>query len=511
MRSLGLAVTLLFAAIAHAAPTLEFYSDDPQVGGSFGRAIIANTSEETAHDVVVRLDWSEGLLVPEGLRSIDLECVSSTCTIAEFPPNAFASVFFRPLPANDAGGHHSATATLTARDIESKTVTFDIITSHHWKITSGADFGEGSLRAALEEFNANPLCGTEVPCTIEIGERNGPPIKIAPSTPLPPIRKCNVWISAYDEPEFPLKEKRAEISGENAWYGNGLEIRASCASGIYPVNIQSIAIHSWPWNGIHFEAPAPHGEVHYPHNLYQMYIGTDRSGEVAKPNRSRGINIDSPYEWVVASNSIVSYNGRSGVSLWRGKQVDMQSMKLVGNGGSGFFSNGVSFQLWGSEIAHNAHFGVSATRVTNGEAQITHNQIHSNAGLPIDWNLDGRTIPDDESDGILNVPQLLDAVYDEATGETTVRGVVRLTSGAMGGSFGLYFYRAISTRGDTIEMFPFSPQRVYPPLEGTDDVPFEITFEEGHMPRGTLIAAQMISGELVPTWSSEISEAVPVR
>jgi hypothetical protein len=326
-----------------------------------------------------------------------------------------------------------------------------------------------------------------------------------------------VWISGPDDPEFPFFAKRVAISGENATHGNGLEIRATCASGIPPVNISSLAIHSWPWNGIHFEAPEPHGAVSYPHTLHRVYVGTDMAGLVAKPNRSRGINVDSPHEKVLIGSSIVSGNGRSGISLWRGKHAYVVGTKIgvdrlgnaLGNGASGFFSKSVPFQVVDNTIAHNAHFGVSVTPVADGEAQITHNAIHSNAGLPIDWNLDGRNQPDDESDGVLNAPQILDAIYNDASDTITVRGVVRLRAGAFGGSFGIYVYRATSSRGDVSQMLSLPPGAVPAPQEGTEDVPFEIVVPGA--PRGTLIAAQTVAGTVSPEIASEISEAVAVH
>lgn len=524
MRSLVIAVTLLVTSIAHAAPELQFFTERASLyAGQQASVFVGNSSEETARDVVVHLEWSEGLTLYNGVQTTLFiwNCTvaerSATCSTPELEPGVFDGVFFTFLPTDQAGGHRAATATLSAREVGTvNTITFDILTAHTATITSTADSGAGSLREAIEEMNANPLCGTEIPCSIALGDWNREPITIAPLTPLPAIRKCNLSITAPDQGEFPLAEKRAAISGENASYGNGLEIRAACPAGVPGVSIASLAVHSWPWNGIHFEAPAPHAKS-FVHTLSQVYVGTDRTGLVAKPNRSRGINIDSPHEDVIIYNGIASGNGRTGIAAWRGKHVYVSGMKIgvdrngnpLGNGASGFFSQGVPFQLVQNTIAYNAHFGVALTPVTGGEAQVTHNAIHSNAGLPIDWNLDGRTLPDDETDGILNAPQILDAFYDDASQTTTIRGVVRLRAGAFGGSFGLYLYRASSTRGDVTEMLPIPPQGVAAPAEGVEDVPFEI--EIAGVPRGTLIAAQTVAGTVSPETSSEISEALAVR
>jgi hypothetical protein len=66
------------------------------------------------------------------------------------------------------------------------------------------------------------------------------------------------------------------------------------------------------------------------------------------------------------------------------------------------------------------------------EAAIASNNIHSNAGLPIDWGLDGRTPTDDESDGVPNAARVLSAFYDPSPNVTYVRGFVDLRVGPSG-------------------------------------------------------------------------------
>ncbi|HEX2121607.1 MAG TPA: hypothetical protein VHL59_08200, partial [Thermoanaerobaculia bacterium] len=137
-------------------------------------------------------------------------------------------------------------------------------------VTTPSDFGAGSLRAAIEAVNDDPLCGTATKCTIVFAG----PMTIAPSIPLPPIRKCNVEIVGGSGIEPPNEPKPIVISGENATWGNGLEVRASCAAGVGGVTIQSLVVHWWPWNGIYFEAPAPHAGF-ASHGIYASYIGLD--------------------------------------------------------------------------------------------------------------------------------------------------------------------------------------------------------------------------------------------
>ncbi len=203
-------------------------------------------------------------------------------------------------------------------------------------VTTEDDFGAGSLRAAIDEVNEDPLCGTVIPC--HIGFQSGLPIdtvfNIKPATPLPALRKCNVTIHGPEDLEFPRDVKLVVISGENATYGNGLEIRASCAEGVPGVSIESIVVNSWPWNGIYFEAPAAHVGSHFGHTMNRVYVGTDATGLLARPNRSRGIVTDSPHEVLSIFNSIVSGNGRSGIALFQGKHGHVIGTKLgVGRDG----------------------------------------------------------------------------------------------------------------------------------------------------------------------------------
>src|SRR5215203_1973564 len=129
MRSIVIAVTILSAVIAQATPTFDFFTEHAQIGTSIGASVFVDkTSGELAHDVVVRLEWSEGLALYDGISSTtldgkDWQCSvspterSASCSVDEFGADEFTGVFFAFLPTNTAGGHHSATAMLSARDV----------------------------------------------------------------------------------------------------------------------------------------------------------------------------------------------------------------------------------------------------------------------------------------------------------------------------------------------------------------------------------------------------------
>lgn len=510
---------LLLAPIA-SAEELLYYTDRPNIAPSNSAGtFVDNTHGNDAFDVTVEVIAGQGLRL-RTLNAVqsDWECSFSgsrgTCRIAKFEAGRFDGVFFEVDPTDREGGHRTATATLTARNVRTQTIRFDVLTSRSIPVSTTADSGPGSLRAAIEEANEHPLCGTDVPCNISFPDN----ITIAPLTPLPPIRKCNVGLYANDDWEIPHPVKKVTLSGENVSSGNGLEIRASCADDVPGVAILGLAIHSWPENGIYIAAPAAHGTGHYGHSISRCHIGTDATGLIAKPNRSRGVVSESPYDVVSIGGSVISGNGRSGAAFYGGTRASIGSCNIgvdragnpMGNGASGVFTSGTPLGVGSSTIAHNAHFGVAVTPGTSG-AVIYFNSIHSNTGLPIDWGLDDRTPADDETDGIPNAPRVTDAFYIVNENRTVIRGTVRLRAGSSGETFRIEAYEALSVRGDISGRLPFPESIVTPPADGSvGDVPFEIsTFGDF---RGKLVALQtLVTRGFVGVTSSEISEAMTVR
>lgn len=496
----------------HAEPTFRFFTDHSSSSvGTRHAVFVENTSDEVAHDVVVTIELSEGLTFQDTPSAgPEWTCTatdrSETCRMATMAPQAFAGLFFTSNATDSNGGHHAVTATLTARDLGAPAVVlFDLLSARRVLVTTADDFGAGSLRGAIADVNEAPVCGTDVPCYITFPRSLilGEPLVIKPATPLPAIRKCNVHIFGPYEIEFPVTARRVVISGENATYGNGLEIHASCAAGVSGVSIQDIAVHSWPWNGIYFEAPEAHATNFEGHLINRVYVGTDNIGVEARPNGSRGIITDSPHEILSIYNSIVSGNVRSGIAFFRGKRGTVIGSKMTGNGGAGVFSIGVPFFASLNTIAYNG-VGVAVSKGTR-EAAITGNDIHSNVGLPIDWGLDGRTPSDDESDGVPNAPRVLSAFYDPSPNVTFVRGFVYLR----GNRFKLEPSLAASTRGDVIGAFEQFSLAIFGTPEGAD-VPFLIGIPGDHRGRFLAVQVHAVNENNVPVLSSEISEGIPV-
>jgi hypothetical protein len=180
----------------------------------------------------------------------------------------------------------------------------------------------------------------------------------------------------------------------------------------------------------------------------------------------------------------------------------------MGNrGGAGFFSAGVPFEVVLNTIAYNG-VGVAVAKSTP-EAGIASNTIHSNDGLPIDWGLDGRTPPDDGSDGVPNAPRVVSAFYDPSPNVTYVRGFVDLRAGAFGNRFTLEPSLASSARGDVTAVFQQFSLAIFAKPEG-GDVPFLIGIAGDH--RGQFMAVQVhaVDGNNFAVLSSEISEGILV-
>ncbi len=507
-------LTLLFAhrAVVPLPAPLRVTADDVTLSVGQGAFIeIQNTSNETVHDVSVMLTLPQALqLGPDPFAPQDWTCsrtsTGAVCTIADLPAHRRDFIAFTPYALDGTGGHYIANVAVRARDAAPASIAFDYVAGHFTSVNTTADSGPGSLRALIEEANANPLCGTDVPCLIAFFGVT-PPVTIAPLTPLPAIEKCNVTISGHDAYETPNLVKEIALSGENVREGNGLEVRATCAKGVPGVLITGLAIHSWPENGIRFFTPAPQPSG-VQHTVHRCYVGTDATGTIAMPNGLRGIGTYSPFDAVTISDGVASGNARSGIAFWAGARGFITTMKIgvdrdgkpLGNGASGVFSQGVPFTLTGSTIAFNKDFGVAIAKGTP-MADVHQNAIHDNTGLAIDWGLDGRTLPDDETDGILNTPQIIDSFYDAAHNETIIRGSVRLR----GGKFTIEPYEATSLSGDVLRELPANAPIVTAPAGAVVDLPFEVR-AFGDL-RGKLVAVQTLGNGL----ASEISEAALVK
>lgn len=259
---------------------------------------LRNIGEADARDAVVTLELEQpGLEFYRGTNPWTpvhgWTCTSTpttaTCTIATFPAGASLAVIPIVRQNEPTGGHRKLTVTACALNTVKQTAEVDIVADHRLLVTTNADFGAGSLRAAIEEINAQPMCGTDVPCVV----RFSGPMVIAPATPLPAITKCNVDIvGRFADPQAPpVFVEDLVLSGEHASYGNGLHVRITSCTEPVGVDIAHMTIHSWPWNGILYDEPSP-APVRA-HSILGVNVGTDATGSIGLGNGARGIALDT--------------------------------------------------------------------------------------------------------------------------------------------------------------------------------------------------------------------------
>jgi len=421
-------------------------------------------------------------------------------------------------PVSDDGFSFVADATVDgplpdANPRDNKT-TFILSGWRELRVDNGGDNGAGSFRGALEE--TNDRCDGSVPCRITFTS----PMTLQPETPLPRIRGCGLLIDAgtdgvdrYQDFSHP---RRVEISGAKADHGNGIDIRSACSAAdlrpsIPAVTLRGLAINGFPDNGV-LIAPAVRAAI----NVTGCFIGTDVTGMRAIPNRSRGVSFETPGASGSVGNSIVSGNGRSGISIWSGEGTSVfatligvsAAYGVLGNGASGIFTNSGSLTATNNVIAANRQFGVA---VGGGAARtlVQNNSIHDNGGIGVDWGLDGPTSLD-TSGRMPPTPRLIDAFYDAARDVTVVHGVLPLplpptpTASIISG-YGIEPYESGPTSagygGD--ERIPGGI--IVRPTGGTE-APFTIELLHDH--RGRTITAQTmryIFFDIPPDDSSEYS------
>ena len=342
---------------------------------------------------------------------------------------------------------------------------------HTIDVTAPDDAGPGTLRAAVEQANAE--CDATIPCKIRFADA----MHIAPLTPLPAVTGCLVLIDGgvYDPNPATLPRnrffdhaRRVQIDGSHLAAGSGFTIAAHCSPGVGNVTLRGLAIGGFPENGVAV-LPASDRTI----GIEGCFIGTDATGTLAVPNALRGIATDAPVAELVVHDSLLAANLRSGLALYEIGKAEIRG-NLIGvrfggipmpNGASGAYVGAgvVSFQ--GNAIEYNHEFGIA---IRPGAAAVAseHDYIVANGGLAVDWNLDGPSnLP-----GLPPVPRITDAFYDAAGRSTVIRGTVPFTPPA---AKGYYSVRAVLSAGDFeggISLYD-SP---YLSTDNFGDVPFEI-------------------------------------
>jgi len=351
----------------------------------------------------------------------EVNCTLATLAVNQ-PGQDATSVTATAVLSSDPNGQQSHdAATVTADTPDSKTFnnesTLQTTIYRMLIVTSTADSGPDSLRGKIDESNTR--CGGEVPCKIKFDLPENSTIE--PITPLPAIRAQ--WLRIDGSRDI-AGDRRVELSGARLTSGNGLEIRsAGIPSSPMLLEIFGLAINRFADYGV---ATIGNGDANV--TLEGMFVGTDVTGTIARPN-GRGLGLFAPRMMITMRHNVISGNVHSGIfdaislATWLHNSLIGVGTDLrpLGNGNSGVFIFRGGIDIGSCTIANNGQFGISIARQVD-RASIGGSNIYSNGFQGIDWGLDG---PSSGSPARFpDPPSIADAVYDSAKNETVITGTI---------------------------------------------------------------------------------------
>jgi hypothetical protein len=443
LRSAGLLLTLLTgSALAQPVTPIEMTiafdesAADVTTGVVPGHITITNTSSQRVESVGLTLHVldaglvtvnSPGFITCPGNGTGYLQCVHG-----EVPPHGSVEVeakFRFPERAGRSRVRAYADYSFmlgmrTYGDLEETSLTL-------WReflVTSPEDSGPGTLRAAIEAVNAEPVC-TVLPCRIDFAIPSAFAWStIQPRTAFPAITAGDLLIDGTTQPDTNPHGPDVALIGTTLGSGNGLDIRASAAAATPRLAVRGLAIGGFPDSGIFY---LPTREAHSAFTIERNYIGTDATGTHAVANGARGITIgEGAVNGSFIRDNVISGNFRSGIFLVTQPHgfLTGPSLRITGNriglaaataapipnGASGIFvgPQATEVLIEDNVIAHNGHFGIG---VATGASytRINRNHIYGHPLQAIDLGLDGATPP------IVPV-RLASATYDAGTNSTIV-------------------------------------------------------------------------------------------
>jgi hypothetical protein len=253
---------------------------------------------------------------------------------------------------------------------------------HDIFVTTTADSGPGSLRAAIDEGNVR---GTYTfPCRVAFRIEGTPPFVIEPLTPLPAVTADYLSIDARTE------KARVVIRGGKT-FADGFFFAGSA------LTVAGLAIEDFPANGI-TAVPRARGTL--------RIIDNEISGNL------RGVVMGGVTAELTGNT--ITHNVHSGVYMANGS-VTLSKNTIRDNGNSGIYLGPdiLGVEAADNEISGHPQFGIAIDRKAR-QVAIRVNSIHDNGIDAIDFGLDG---PDDLRSP--KPPQIVSATY--ADGKTTIR------------------------------------------------------------------------------------------
>lgn len=490
------------------------------------KASVHNSTDTAPRDIRVAIEVTNGTLAdiePPPPFTCTISGTSGVCTAPALDPGCRCSGDFqvKVAPAPDRAGGTAvltmeATSNLPDRFPFPSTATLE--SYRMIGVTTTADSGPGSLRAAIEEANA--AC-TPGPCKIAFElPAPVPPegwFTIGLERELPPITAERVHLDGSTQTRLTgdTNPDGPEVAIDGTRALRGLQMYAPCESIVHGLAIGGFT----GGDGLRVGGERFCGtRTADRHAVTENFIGLRPDG-TAWPNQ-RGLHLDNVTTAMNVSGNTISRNIWSGIWAWNGSPRIVRN-RIEDNGKSGIFLGPQSSHAWIVEntISRQAEMGVAIARGAT-LYNIQRNSMTANGGLAIDIGLDGRSPVDtDDTDAPSNAPVLLGAHYDAARDRTLV--TMRLSTTRLGpymSSTILDFYLNDGPDGDgeqwLTEMWNFGR---------TDGEPITLELWGDH--RGKWINATSTRAHSAFSrtpgeprtnytgegrWTSELSNAVPV-
>jgi hypothetical protein len=303
-----------------------------------------------------------------------------------------------------------------------------------FEVTTTADSGPGSLRAAIDDADAAD-CTPSFVCEIAFRIATPPNAegvwRIAPRSPLPALTRSGIWLDGATQTEFagdtnPVGPE-IEINGEACGTCNGITV-TSAGTDVSLTLVRDLIVNGFSGHGVVIRGSG-NGQVS---SIYVdgSYIGTDATGTRAVPNGGSGVFVENAHAAVGAAfDNRVRARGPAGclISGNRGDGITASVTTPFGggvdaydnvisamrggwfplpNGGNGITTSGFA-RIERNVIAFSKGAGVYATQAES-TAAIRGNLIHSNGGKGIEI-----------ANASLRAPEITSARFED--GKTRVR------------------------------------------------------------------------------------------
>ncbi|HEX6640779.1 MAG TPA: right-handed parallel beta-helix repeat-containing protein, partial [Thermoanaerobaculia bacterium] len=434
-------------------------------------SILSYVNQTSVSNLSVRYDLDGGATFTS-ISGFGGNCAISgntaECSMTPQPGSFETRVVLGILTGNGNGTHATVRVSATATRIEDAgTVTTSATGAlQNYRlviVTTTADSGVGSLRAAIDEAN-----GIGKPAKLLFQIAQPVPAEgwftIVPASPLPPITVDSMFVDGKSQTRFTgdTNTRGPEIAIDGHLAHRGLEIHSRCEAKIEGLTLGHFDANQGLWftkDGACASLPFTINDERW---VTDNYIGIDPTGTIAWPNL-RGLRADFGVGDV--RNNVISGNTYSGMWVWitadRPNSLNIEDNKFgtaadgvtpLPNGAAGIlFGPRVSADVRRNVIANHPGMGIALDRNGTTYVEIRQNSMRDNGGIGIDWGVDGvspRVL--DDADTVPNAPVLLSARYDSATDRTYFSVVVDSgrPNGPNGYDLGLDFYANRGPDGD---------------------------------------------------------------